>query len=57
MAYNNDYEIEISDDSEATTTTTTTDVESSSFRDKLATNIKEKKSVHPSQKDVVSSTN
>ncbi|CAF5087119.1 unnamed protein product, partial [Rotaria magnacalcarata] len=56
MAYNNDYEIEISDDSEATTTTTT-DVESSSFRDKLATNIKEKKSVHPSQKDVVSSTN
>ncbi|CAF5193030.1 unnamed protein product, partial [Rotaria magnacalcarata] len=42
MAYNNDYEIEISDDSEATTTTTT-DVESSSFRDKPATNIKEKK--------------
>ncbi|CAF1046010.1 unnamed protein product [Rotaria magnacalcarata] len=41
MAYNNDYEIEISDDSEATTTTT--DVESSSFRDKPATNIKEKK--------------
>ncbi|CAF4474433.1 unnamed protein product, partial [Rotaria magnacalcarata] len=45
MVYNNDYEIEISDDSEATTTTT--DVESSSFRDKPATNIKEKKSVHP----------
>ena len=41
MAYNNDYEIEISDDSEATTT----DVESSSFRDKPATttNIKEKR--------------
>ncbi|CAF4680811.1 unnamed protein product, partial [Rotaria magnacalcarata] len=42
MAYNNDYEIEISDDSEATTATTT-DVESSSFRDKPAILISKKK--------------
>jgi len=52
MALNIDCEIEISEDSEATATT---GEESSSFRDKSTTNIK-KKSVHQSQKDVVSST-
>ncbi|CAF4700923.1 unnamed protein product, partial [Rotaria socialis] len=46
MAVNKDYEVEISDDSEATASE-----EFPSFRDKPATNIKEK-NVHQSQKDV-----
>ncbi|CAF4443943.1 unnamed protein product, partial [Rotaria magnacalcarata] len=50
MALNKDYEVEISDDSEVTVSE-----EFPSFRDKPATNIKEK-NVHQSQKDVVCST-
>ncbi|CAF1608617.1 unnamed protein product, partial [Rotaria magnacalcarata] len=50
MALNKDYEVEISNDSEATASE-----ELPSFRDKPATNIKEK-NVHQSQKDVVCST-
>ncbi|CAF4863590.1 unnamed protein product, partial [Rotaria socialis] len=46
MALNKDYEVEISDDSEATASE-----EFSCFQDKPATNIKEK-NVHQSQKDV-----
>ncbi|CAF3341972.1 unnamed protein product, partial [Rotaria socialis] len=51
MAWNKDYEIEISDDSEATISE-----EFPSFRDKPTINIKENKKFHQSQKDVVSST-
>ncbi|CAF4261081.1 unnamed protein product [Rotaria magnacalcarata] len=46
MALNKDYEVEISDDSEAIASE-----EFPSFRNKPATNIKEK-NVHQSQKDV-----
>jgi hypothetical protein len=52
MELNKDCEIEISENLKATATT---GEKSSSFRDKSTINIK-KKSVHQSQKDVVSST-
>ncbi len=55
MESKKDYEIEMSVDSQSEATTT--GEESPSFRDKATTNIKEKKSAHQDQKDVVSSTN